>query len=131
MLSRRHQRRNDSGLRAQARRAAMRQVQARPTVVPAELPALLAEVEAHLATIGVREDDARDIALAAWSEVEGRRTGAYIDLEISTPWLIFLADPVTGVRWPLPAADLVRMLGPRLVEPAAPPKAEVSRPQSA
>jgi isopentenyl diphosphate isomerase/L-lactate dehydrogenase-like FMN-dependent dehydrogenase len=93
----------------------MRQVQARPTVVPAELPALLAEVEAHLATIGIREDDARDIALAAWSEVEGRRTGAYVDLELSTPYLIFLADPITGVRWPLPTADLVRMLGPRAV----------------
>lgn len=127
MLSRPRQRRNDSGPRAQARRAALRQVQARPTVAPAELPALLAEVEASLVGLGVREDDARDISLAAWSEVEGRRTGAYVDLEISTPWLIFLADPVTGVRWPLPAADLVRMLGPRLVEPTGPAQSAVNQ----
>jgi len=110
-----------SNLRSQARRAALRHVQASPTVAPAELPALLSDISARLTSLGVAEDDARDIALAAWSEVEGRRTGAYIDLEISTPWLIFLADPVTGVRWPLPAADLVRMIGPRLVEPVAQP----------
>jgi hypothetical protein len=110
-----------SNLRSQARRAALRHAQASPTVAPAELPALLSDISARLISLGVAEDDARDIALAAWSEVEGRRTGAYIDLEISTPWLIFLADPITGVRWPLPAADLVRMLGPRLVEPVAQP----------
>ena len=108
--------RGERSLRAQARRAADRLIQSRASVPPAELPALLSDVETRLRDQGVREDDSRDIALASWSEVEGRRTGAYVDLEISTPYLIFLADPVTGVRWPLPAADLVRMLGPRLVE---------------
>lgn len=106
-------------LLAQARRAAARLVQARASVAPAELRSLLADVEEHLQNLGVREDDARDITLASWSEVEGRRTGAYVDLDISTPYLIFLADPITGVRWPLPAADLVRMLGPREVRAAS------------
>lgn len=105
--------------RAQLRKAAQRFVQARPSVAPAELPQLLGDIQAHLEGLGARADDARDIGLAAWSEVEGRRTGAYVDLEISTPYLIFLADPVTGVRWPLPAADLVRMLGPREVQAAS------------
>ncbi len=59
--------------------------------------------------------DADDIALSAWSELEGQRTACYIDLELSTPFLVFVVDPVAKVRHPFPLVDLVQMIGPRVV----------------
>lgn len=87
-----------------------------PAHAPADLPALLALTCAHLSRrFGLETQEAHDIALAVWSEIEGARSRCYVDLELSTPHLIFLVDPVAGVRRPIPTVDLVRMLGPRAV----------------
>lgn len=87
-----------------------------PAHAPADLPALLALTSAHLSErFGLATAEAHDIALAVWSEIEGARSRCYVDLDLSTPHLIFLVDPVAGLRRPIPTVDLVRMLGPRPV----------------
>lgn len=84
-------------------------------VQPAELGELLELAHVHLRQqFAWPSDSAIDAAaLAAWAQVAARETRAYVDLEASTPHLIWLVDPVAGVRHPFPAADLVRLLGPR------------------
>ena len=87
-----------------------------PAHAPADLPALLALTSAHLCKrFGLATAEAHDVALAVWSEIEGARSRCYVDLDLSTPHLIFLVDPVAGLRRPIPTVDLVRMLGPRPV----------------
>jgi len=82
---------------------------------PAELQQLLDRTAAALKTKFPERPAAEleAIALAAWAQAEGERTKAYVDLEASTPYLLWLVDPVAGVRRPFPVADLVRLLGPR------------------
>lgn len=72
--------------------------------------------------LAVSPEAAADAALVAWSEILGRETRCFIDLDASTPHLVFLADPLTGERHAIPVIDLVRLLGPRAVAtpPAAP-----------
>ncbi len=99
----------------QPHKAARRYLQAQPGAAgPNDLPELLAGAARHLVErLRIKPDDARDVALAAWSEIEGERTRCYVDLDISTAHLLFLVDPVAGVRRPIPVVDLVRILGPR------------------
>lgn len=101
----------------QVRTCAQRFVAQYPESLPAaELAQLLAACAADLdQRFDIEADDAYDIALSAWSERSGRATRCYIDLDVSTPWMIFIADPEAGVRRPIPLADLVQLLGPRLV----------------
>ena len=102
----------------QLKKAAQRFLDLQPIASPAELTALLALTSAHLGQLfGVSGAEAHDIALSAWSEIEGRRSRCFVDLNLSTPHLIFLVDPIAGVRRPIPTVDLVRMLGPRQVAP--------------
>lgn len=101
---------------AEAARAYMR---AAPQAQPADLPLLLESAGLTLRQ-AFRFTPAAEIeaaALAAWAEVEGERTRCYVDLEASTPHLLYLVDPVAGVRRPIPVADLVRILGPRMATP--------------
>lgn len=102
----------------QIRTAAQRFVALHPeTLPPVQLAQLLADCAADLAArFEMESDDAYDIALSAWSERSGRATRCYVDLDVSTPWLVFVADPEAGVRHPIPLADLVKLLGPRLVK---------------
>ncbi|WP_337186712.1 hypothetical protein [Phenylobacterium sp.] len=87
-----------------------------PHLPPPELARALAACAAFIAErVEIDPDDAYDVALSAWSERSGRATRCYVDLDVSTPWLVFVADPEAGTRYPIPLADLVRMLGPRLV----------------
>lgn len=101
----------------QVRTAAQRFVALYPETLPAaELAQLLAACAADLdRRFDIDPEDAYDIALSAWSERSGRATRCYVDLDVSTPWMIFIADPEAGVRRPIPLADLVKLLGPRLV----------------
>ncbi|MDZ4372609.1 MAG: hypothetical protein U1C74_14460 [Phenylobacterium sp.] len=88
-----------------------------PNLPPPDLAAALAACAAEISRRAeIEPDDAYDVALSAWSERSGRATRCYIDLDVSTPWLVFVADPESGARYPIPLADLVRMLGPRLVK---------------
>ena len=109
----------------QIRKAAERYINAQPPVAaPAALPELLHAAALDLAgRFRISHDDAYDIALSAWSEIEGKRSRCYVDLELSTPHMVWLVDPVAGVRRPIPTVDLVRMLGPREVTAAASPAA--------
>lgn len=87
------------------------------TLQPPELAELLTACAAHLlARFEMEADDAYDVALAAWSERSGRATRCYVDMDVSTPWLIFIADPESGVRHPIPLAEIMKLLGPRLVK---------------
>lgn len=98
--------------------------QQEPARAPAELPALLAMASGHLAgRFNLPMSEAYDVALAAWSEIEGRRSRCYVDLDLSTPHLIFLVDPIAGMRRPIPVVDLVRLLGPRGIPASAAPAA--------
>lgn len=105
----------------QLKKAAQRFLeQQEPACAPAELPALLAMASGHLAArFRLPMGEAYDVALAAWSEIEGQRSRCYVDLDLSTPHLIFLVDPIAGMRRPIPVVDLVRLLGPRAVPTAA------------
>lgn len=82
---------------------------------PAELGDLLEHAHAYLEARfpRIRRADIEAAALAAWAQAEGERTRCHVDLEASTPYLLWLVDPVAGVRRPFPVADLVRLLGPR------------------
>ncbi|MBP6876573.1 MAG: hypothetical protein KBC34_01005 [Phenylobacterium sp.] len=109
----------------QIRKAAERFIETQDQVhAPAELPQLLHTTALHLAgRFGLTHDDAYDVALGAWSEIEGKRSRCYVDLDMSTPHLVFLVDPVAGMRRPIPVVDLVRLLGPRQVSTSATPAA--------
>ena len=89
------------------RHAADRYLQAQSTVqTPAELPPRLKACAAHLAAgFGCTRAQADEAALLAWSEIAGRRTGCYVDLEASTPTLIYLVDAAAGVSRPIPVVD--------------------------
>lgn len=102
----------------QIRTAAQRFVALYPeSLPPSELAELLSACATHLLDrFEMDQDDAYDCALSAWSERSGRATRCYVDLDVSTPWLIFVADPEAGVRHPIPLADLVKLMGPRLVK---------------
>jgi hypothetical protein len=102
----------------QIRTSAQRFMALQPDSLPApELAEALTACAAHLlARFEMEADDAYDVALAAWSERSGRATRCYVDMDVSTPWMIFIADPEAGVRHPIPLADLVKLLGPRLVK---------------
>jgi hypothetical protein len=102
----------------QVRTSAQRFMAHHPESLPApELAELLTACAAHLlARFEMEADDAYDVALAAWSERSGRATKCYVDMDVSTPWMIFIADPEAGVRHPIPLAELVKLLGPRLVK---------------
>ncbi|MFZ5871073.1 MAG: hypothetical protein ACOYXW_11180 [Actinomycetota bacterium] len=100
----------------QLRTAAERYLARRGTSVPpAGVRRLLEDAAAHLLARfpAVKPAAAAEAALAAWSDMEGRRTRCYVDLQASTPHLLFLVDPVAGARRPIPVVDLVRILGPR------------------
>jgi hypothetical protein len=80
-----------------------------------EIDALLEQCGQHLVQeMKVQESEAYDIALSCWSEIEGAKSRCFIDLELSTPYLVFVVDPVAGTRHPFPVVDLIKMLGPRL-----------------
>lgn len=86
-----------------------------PCAAPAELPALLRQLERRLLLAYPRAtpEAAAAAALRAWARDEARRSRCYVDLQASSPGLIYLVDEVTGRRRPIPVADLVRILGPR------------------
>ena len=95
----------------------------RADLPPAQLAGVLSQCVDHLLDrFAMQRDDAYDVALAAWSEYAGKATGCYVDLAVSTPHLVFVADPVAGVRYPIPLADLLKFIGPRVIrtqDPAA------------
>lgn len=83
-------------------------------VAPGELRQLLGIASDYLqAAFGASKAAADEAALLAWSELEGRRSRCHVDLQVSTPHLVFVVDPVAGTRRPVPVVDLVRILGPR------------------
>lgn len=85
-------------------------------VQPAEFGQLLERAHEDLQALFPRTGraDIEAAALAAWANAEADRANCYVDLEASTPTLLWLVDQVAGVRRPIPVADLVRMLGPRV-----------------
>lgn len=86
----------------------------RADLPPAQLAFALSRCVEHLLErFKMAQDDAYDVALAAWSEYAGKATGCYVDLAVSTPHLVFVADPAAGVRYPIPLADLLKFIGPR------------------
>jgi hypothetical protein len=100
----------------QARKAAARFMAGVPSAkAPAELPALLKLTAVHLREKFAWLDDAgaHEAALTAWSEIQGRQTRCFVDLQASTEHLLILVDPVARTRRPIPTVDLVRLLGPR------------------
>lgn len=84
-------------------------------VQPAELAELLELAHDTLQARFPRSTPAQidAAALAAWANAEADRANCYVDMEASTPTLLWLVDEAAGVRRPVPVADLVRMLGPR------------------
>jgi hypothetical protein len=100
----------------QLRKAAARHLAGAGTgVAPAELRQLLHATACELVArfTWATPAAADEAALLAWSEIEGRRTRCFVDLEASTPHLLILVDPVARSRRPIPVVDLVRILGPR------------------
>lgn len=96
----------------QMKTAAIRFLQGQPRAEsPLDLPVILGRCQLELMSrFKMPGEDAYRLAVAAWSEVEGRRTGFHIALEISTPWLIFVVDPFTDQVRPVPIVDLVDAL---------------------
>lgn len=85
-----------------------------PDVVPQRLDACAA----HLVTaLDCAPDEAADLALLAWAELQGARAQVHFDLRASTPHLVFLIDRVTGQRRAVSSTDLLRLIGPREVKP--------------
>lgn len=101
----------------QVRTAAQRFIALYPAdLPPPQLAELLGGCAAHLkARFEIENDDAYDVALSAWSERAGRQTRCTFDLDVSTPWLVFIADHQAGVRHAVPIADVLRWMGPRIV----------------
>jgi hypothetical protein len=105
----------------QLRKAATRFLEAEPPIAsPEELPQLLGRCAVHLVTVaggGLDGAEAREIATVAWADITGRESRVFVDLDTSTPHIIFLKDGLTGRRRAIPVIDLVRWLGPRVVAP--------------
>lgn len=108
----------------QLRKAAARFLEAEPPVAsPEELPGLISRCAVHLVGLAAGLDgaQARELALIAWADITGRESRCFVDLETTTPHIIFLKDGLTGRRRAIPVIDLVRWLGPRAVAVPADP----------
>lgn len=101
----------------QLRKAATRFLEGQPPIShPHELTDLISRCAVHLVGVGRLDGaEARDLAVAAWAEISAREARCFVDLELSSPHLIYLMDGVTGRRRAIPVIDLVRWLGPRQV----------------
>lgn len=97
-------------------KAAVRFMVAEGDIAPEELGAAIGRCAVHLVGLGMADrDQALELAMVAWADLEGRKTRCYVDLAASSPHLLFLVDPVAGERRAIPVVDLIRMLGPRAV----------------
>lgn len=109
--------------RVQIRKAAARYFADQDLDVgPDRLQQLLDRCAKHLVRrLEVSPAAAADAALVAWAELIGRQTRCAVDLDASTPHVVFLADSLTGERHAIPVIDLVRLLGPREIASPPPP----------
>lgn len=105
--------------------AAVRYLQAsgraRAASPPDDLLQVLEDCRRHLLDGPARgrpSDEVREIVLLAWADLMRSDVRCYVDLEASSPNLIFLVDPVAGTRHAIPVLDLVKLLGPRVVSAA-------------
>lgn len=103
----------------QLRKAATRFLEAEPSITsPDDLPGLISRCAVHVVDVaggGLDCAEAREVALTAWAELTGRESRVFVDLDTTTPHIIFLKDGLTGRRRAIPVIDLVRWLGPREV----------------
>ena len=66
------------------------------------------------------EITAEDAAIRAFGEHESRGQRCYVDLDRSTAYAVFVADPTTGMRRVFTVADLVAMIPERIANPHPP-----------
>jgi len=116
MLFRRRQLARLAQQRTTLEQAARQFMLERDPVAPDRLPALLDLACATLLQRFPRSDvdELAEVVMRTWSEVEGERTDAFFDLASSSRHLIWVVDPIGGVRRPVPVTDLLRILGPRV-----------------
>lgn len=90
------------------------------SLAPAQLREALDRCAAHLVDrLRLSPADAAELAITVWSEIAGRETNCYFDLQTATAHLVWIVDPIAKTRRAIPVIDLVRMLGPRTVAQVA------------
>lgn len=104
----------------QLMKAAIRFLQVQPAGLRRQdMPNLVADCQAEMVRrFRLPAQEAYYLALAAWSEIEGRGAGFTFAIELSTPWLVFITDPAADLHRPVPIADMLEYLNAPPAEPA-------------